>query len=144
MKKHSVSQSGRFNPPVLLALFLFSVGVLLAVLSAVRISHETPRSTDRLEPYMPAAVGDADNLDRMKVEWNNRSAGFSTFGRLPIAFEPNVGQTDPAVRFLAHYRGGTIYFAKGEIVLAIPEKIGRCRKRSRNYTGQFSPALPTA
>jgi RHS repeat-associated protein len=38
---------------------------------------------------------------------------------LPVAFEANVGQTDPAVRFLAHAPGGTFFFTPQEVVLTM-------------------------
>src|SRR5688572_19868005 len=42
------------------------------------------------------------------------------FGKLPLSFEPNRGQTDPSVRFLTHALGGTLYFTPGEVVLSLP------------------------
>jgi hypothetical protein len=38
---------------------------------------------------------------------------------LPITFEPNAGQTDRLVRFLAHAPGGTFLFTPDQIVLAL-------------------------
>ncbi len=38
---------------------------------------------------------------------------------LPVAFEPNAGQTEARVRYLAHPPGGTILFAADQIVLAV-------------------------
>jgi len=44
-------------------------------------------------------------------------------GPLPIAFEPNEGQSDPIVRFVAHAAGGsTLFFAP-------PKSSYRCRRR---------------
>src|ERR1019366_5623414 len=34
----------------------------------------------------------------------------SDYGKLPLAFEPNMGQTDPRVRFLARGGGMTTFF----------------------------------
>ncbi|HEX8221423.1 MAG TPA: SBBP repeat-containing protein [Chloroflexia bacterium] len=39
--------------------------------------------------------------------------------RLPIAFEPNAGQTDRSVRFMAHIPGGALFFAPSEVVLSL-------------------------
>ena len=36
------------------------------------------------------------------------------FGALPLAFEPNQGQTDPAVQFVAHARGYQAFLTHGE------------------------------
>jgi hypothetical protein len=38
---------------------------------------------------------------------------------LPISFEPNAGQTDPSVSFLAHAPGSTLYFTDAEVVIAL-------------------------
>ena len=38
---------------------------------------------------------------------------------LPVAFEPNAGQTDTRVRYLAHTPGGTYLFADDQVVLAL-------------------------
>jgi hypothetical protein len=40
------------------------------------------------------------------------------FGKLPISFEANGGQTDPSVRYLARVSSGTLYFTTSEVVLA--------------------------
>ena len=42
------------------------------------------------------------------------------FGRLPLSFIPNAGQTEPAVRFQAHSLGGALFFTPGEVVLSLP------------------------
>jgi len=39
------------------------------------------------------------------------------YGTLPLHFEPNHGQTDPSVEFLAHGRGYTLYLTPAEAVL---------------------------
>jgi hypothetical protein len=44
------------------------------------------------------------------------------FGRLPLAFVPNAGQANAAVRFLVHAMGGTIFFADAAVVLALPRE----------------------
>ncbi len=42
------------------------------------------------------------------------------FGKLPLSFIPNAGQTDPAVRFQVHDTGGTIFFTPDQVVLTLP------------------------
>jgi hypothetical protein len=46
----------------------------------------------------------------------------------PLAFEPNLGQADPAVRFLARGAGGSIYLTRGGATLALGPA-GRLRMR---------------
>lgn len=41
-------------------------------------------------------------------------------GASPATFVPNAGQTDPAVRFLTHGMGSTVFFTPGEAVLVLP------------------------
>jgi len=45
-----------------------------------------------------------------------------TQGRLPLAFAPNVGQLDPAVRFQLAIPGGAWFFTPGAVVLAIDDR----------------------
>ena len=41
------------------------------------------------------------------------------YGQLPLQFEPNTGQTDPRVRFLARWRGYTIFLTPREAVMVL-------------------------
>ncbi len=45
----------------------------------------------------------------------------ASYGKLPLAFEPNVGQTDARVRFLTRGGGMTAFLTRGELQLAILE-----------------------
>jgi hypothetical protein len=42
----------------------------------------------------------------------------TAFGRLPLIFEPNQGQTDPQVKFLAHGLGYRLYLTQTKAILA--------------------------
>src|SRR2546422_1081796 len=46
-----------------------------------------------------------------------RDAALRDYGRLPLVFEPNQGQADPAVKFLARTGGGTLVLTEREAVL---------------------------
>ena len=46
------------------------------------------------------------------------SAGVD-FGKLPLSFEANAGQTDTSVKYMTHASGGTMYFTPAEVVLAL-------------------------
>jgi hypothetical protein len=43
----------------------------------------------------------------------------ATYGKLPLHFEANQGQTDPQVKFLSHGRGCTLFLTSTEAVLAL-------------------------
>src|SRR5262249_42551355 len=47
-----------------------------------------------------------------------QDAALRGYGRLPLVFEPNQGQADPAVKFLAPTGGGTLLLTEREAVLA--------------------------
>src|SRR5438270_5581257 len=56
-----------------------------------------------------------------KVAGGETSAvsGWST---MPLAFEPNAGQTDPAVRFVAHGNGGTAFLTPSQLVVSLRDQ----------------------
>src|SRR5262245_29558518 len=43
----------------------------------------------------------------------------AAFGRLPLSFEPNAGQSDAAVQFLARGPGYTLFLTGAEAVLVL-------------------------
>jgi len=55
----------------------------------------------------------------------NASSAEAAFGRLPLAFEPNQGQTDARVKFLAHGAGYGIFLTASEAVLSLPGATGQ-------------------
>jgi uncharacterized protein (TIGR03437 family) len=57
----------------------------------------------------------------------------TTVGDLPVAFEPNVGQTDPQVRFLARTPGTIVFLTDSEAVMVLDrrEKGGSGQLRRR-------------
>ncbi len=65
------------------------------------------------------------------------------FGKLPLAFVPNVGQTDPAVQFQAHGLSGNVFFTPSEVVLAPDGAKSRPShpEASAEPIGQASPAI---
>jgi len=48
------------------------------------------------------------------------TALLARYTHLPLRFEPNVGQTDPKVRYLAHGPGYTAFFTENQAVIALP------------------------
>lgn len=59
----------------------------------------------------------------------------SGYGKLPLVFEPNHGQTDPSVKFLAHGSGYSVYLTSGQMVLSL---------RASSPTVTSTPAGATA
>jgi len=53
----------------------------------------------------------------------NRNTLQQQYGKLPLSFEPNHGQTDARVKFLSRGRGYALFLTPTEAVLA-PQKVG--------------------
>ncbi len=64
------------------------------------------------------------------------------FGKLPLSFVPNAGQTDPAVRFQVRGMGGTIFFTDGEVVLALPATQARATGANVRVAGMLGQDPP--
>jgi len=79
------------------------------------------------------SVQAVDQRDQMAIQ--------DTYGKVSIAFIPNVGQTDAQVSFLAHTLGGTFFVTPEETVLAwsAPDQTGQTVLRI-----QFDGANPAA
>jgi len=60
----------------------------------------------------PAPVGDVPSKDSL--------AKSRSYGKLPIYFEPNVGQTDSQVKFIARGSGVTTFLTATEAVFSLP------------------------
>jgi hypothetical protein len=61
----------------------------------------------------------------------------STFGRLPLVFIPNQGQTEAAASFEARGMGGTLSFGPQEIVLTLPTTSDAPNSEAINNSGQI-------
>ncbi len=72
----------------------------------------------------------------------------STFGKLPLGFEVNAGQTDERVKFLARGKGYGLFLTAQEAVLTLHGNNGKSgldlRSRAQNPVKQSIPALATA
>jgi hypothetical protein len=90
---------------------LIALGVVLASLVAAAAPPGAARTTARAEPEPGAAASEALT-----------SPG--AYGRLPLSFERNGGQTDPQVQYLARGAGYTLFLTAQEAVLALRAPAG--------------------
>jgi hypothetical protein len=58
-------------------------------------------------------------LELLEVRNLLSGAAAAAYGQLPLAFEPNVGQTDARVQFMAHGGGYAIFLTGSEAVLSL-------------------------
>ena len=62
-----------------------------------------------------------------------------SYGKSPLSFELNKGQTNSKVKFLSRGRGYGLFFTSNEVLLAIPgAKKSRRRLNPPHYTNVFS------
>ncbi len=73
-----------------------------------------PASGPRTATTAPLA-GPASRL----ADVSTRAATLERYGSLPLYFEPNLGQTDARVQFIARAGGRTLFLAQGEAVLVV-------------------------
>ncbi len=59
-----------------------------------------------------------------------QQTALTAYGNLPLAFEPNQGQTDPQVKYLARGNGYTLFLTSREAVLSLEAPTKRNRKTS--------------
>jgi uncharacterized protein (TIGR03437 family) len=97
--------------------------LLAAILFAVLTMQAPATVKTRPAPAPPLSQSAGVNLSR-------------DYGKLPLAFEPNVGQTDAQVRFLARGGGMTTFFTDTETVMVL--------SRSRQAKKPEGPGWPEA
>src|SRR5437867_2112745 len=90
-----------------LAVGLVLVGAILIRTASLRNSaaRRTPPSG------VPQGAGTPPNEVKARVA--------TAYGRLPLYFEANQGQTDPQVKFLARGIAHTLFFTEREVVLVL-------------------------
>lgn len=97
-----------------LSLTLFSAGALLWAFNGSRFrrdagkSHQTEATSPRVAVHSPARPADRPS-----------SAIVREYGQLPMAFEPNVGQTNPKAKFLARGADYEAFLTRSGVVLLL-------------------------
>ena len=94
------------TPRVLIRSFKFSIIALLSVMALLLVM---PNRHDALLNHAQSARPNPADQKRL-VE---------SYGKLPMSFEANRGQTDPRVKFLSRGSGYTLFLAGDEAVLAL-------------------------
>jgi hypothetical protein len=130
----------------LLSLFIVSILLPVWLIAWQRVTrYGTPKTPGQaqIEPPGPRMVLSAANAgtiqeeDRLRIE--------ARYGNLPLAFEPNRGQTDPRVKFLSRAGSRTLWLTSDEAVLAVgrpPRPIGpNTKQAAAAKENQSAPAI---
>ena len=64
------------------------------------------------------------------------------YGHLPLAFEPNQGQADSRVQYLAHGRGYSLFLTGPEAVFVLKKSVPSSSGQTHQSRGHWSPSCP--
>ncbi len=79
-----------------------------------------------------AASGvEATSLTPIAPEQSRRAAAIEAYGKLPLSFEPNHGQTDSQVKFLSRGRGYKLFLTPTEAVLVLRQQAAGSRQQAK-------------
>ena len=88
------------------------------MVALTRLSVATPASSDN-EPPTAAVAPPAKSTSSAAMVRQ-----LATYGKLPLSFEPNRGQTDQRVKFLSRGRGYSLFLTGNEAVLSLQKAAG--------------------
>ena len=97
--------------------------------------------TGPLLVHKPSSTANTPAANKLQV--------VEAYGKLPLSFEANEGQTDNRVDFLSRGSGYTLFLTPTEAVLALRKPVASNRPRRdngtpRNAEAEQAPAAPTA
>jgi beta-propeller repeat-containing protein len=88
---------------------------------AIKTSHQ-PRSPIISTNTRTTTITDEKNRDRVR----------EAYGKLPLRFEANAGQTDSQVKFISRGSGYTLFLAQDEAVLALSNRSSKDKAESKS------------
>src|SRR5208283_2543515 len=110
MKKDGPTSRRRNWIGIAAALILFT-----AVAVAAMVVMRAPRT---IASSQSARVSDPAKPPSRRIVGANHAPRIS-LSKLPLSFEPNLGQSDPHVQFLSHGQGYTLFLTAGDAVLSM-------------------------
>jgi Beta-propeller repeat len=120
------------SPVARLAAYIAAASAITALLIFAAFHHV--RNTSRAiatQPAVVAAALAAPNAAPVKLDWTN------AYGKLPLAFEANQGQTAADVRFLSRGDGYSLFLTEQEAVLALRQSApGAARRLDHTKLGK--------
>lgn len=79
---------------------------------------------------------------RPQADTKTQARILDQYGKLPLSFEANRGQTDPRVKFLSRADGYTLFLTGDEAVLALSGKSGKTAPRAHGHDSKSNIAGP--
>ena len=101
-----------------------SPGIACLFAAATLFAQSQPLSPARIAAHADANHHDVNHHDLNHHDLNNHDANVRArilqgYGKLPLSFEPNLGQSDPSVRFLSRGAGYTLFLTSDGATLSL-------------------------
>jgi hypothetical protein len=120
-----------------LALVALSSAVTIKDDAAAKLPPPAAQSSSANAPSRPAAVV---NDSSRRIPPASQARLLEAYGRLPLSFEFNQGQTDPRVKFLSRGSGYSLFLTSDEAVLTLSKGSPQSRNGSDQARGRLSTA----
>jgi IPT/TIG domain/Beta-propeller repeat/PKD domain len=110
------------------------------VIGHVACRPGTPRYDEDAGRYGSMSAPAMNQAGRQGIKFSDRSSLVASLGRLPLAFEPNEGQVDPAVKFLTRGFGYRLFFTQDGATWALdPRETSHDSRRLEPRDGVDDP-----
>ncbi len=111
----------RTSLAVSFALTLCVLLSLCAPLSAAdKSATNSAHSGSPSQKALPIAAGDSNFTASSKGLTASKKRALRALGNLPLAFQPNQGQTDAQVKYMAHWHGSDLFLTSSQAVFTLP------------------------
>jgi len=124
-------------------ILLVSILALVCLIAAHHLSRHSKsvrqvQTQETSTILRKVAITDGSHSTRLQVE--------ASYGKLPLAFEPNRGQIDPRVKFVSRASHRTLWLTNDEAVLAVGRRSGtslsnRRREEKPLQANESAPAV---
>ena len=106
------------------SIFIISILILVCLIPVQYISRHNGSAHQTRPQNAPTMLREVamTNSGPATVPDSTRLQVEASFGKLPLAFEPNRGQTDSRVRFLSRAGNRTLWLTSDEAVLAVARR----------------------
>lgn len=125
----------------------FSFALILTLTLVFTITLKDHDITENVMPDQLSSPVDETSVSTEPIALADEKNFSETYGKLPIYFEPNVGQADESVRFLARGKGYSLFLKDNETVLSLQKPIAgkkmlsQTAVRMRINAANSSPSL---
>jgi hypothetical protein len=130
--------AGRAFPKTKLTLVVVALLGLLAAFATLIVASQAPNADHH------SLAGSTADQSRAAAPQMSEKEALDAYGKLPLSFVPNEGQTDEAVRYYAQGAGYGFFFTHKGATLSFAEGKGRGHALALDFLGADSDATLTA